>query len=543
MGAQTDTSIAKSLPFAERPILCLFGILALAAFARAIFFAGFFGSDDIGYATRGAEIASGIWRPSQAVGELRYGINIPISVFVRVFGTSDITFSAWSLVCSLAEIGLVFVVAREVWGVKAAVLSGVVMALAPIHIILGSSPLADAPLAFLFSLALTSFFFAERSGKRWLYVITGVAAGLSWSVKPHAAAPFFMVFAVYAVVWRAWRREWLLVIVAGACVVALELAMFSAKFGDPLYAIKAMRSGLSSNYIDTKAEPLWGSSSLFFYFRQMFLDGRDMWIAPYLAAVGLLLLARTRLRDHKIDFGSGYISFWALSLLGIFSFFIYSVNPLRFIPKQDNYALIFFAPVALLAGYALSRMSGTLLAVTICVFAVGAMSLSALEAYAVSLHYSALKKAVSFAEEHPDARVFASHQAIGVAKLANLAAGRDGAPENLVPIGVISAPQDERPPPMSPSRYAIADPSTPELVKPEQAGQIGKVLAQCWQPVGTLTPEADGVGRHVVRFLSWLRPRLPTSVDRYLSFTNSMMVPRAATIFRFNPDSGEQRSG
>jgi Dolichyl-phosphate-mannose-protein mannosyltransferase len=543
MGAQTDTSIAKSLPFAERPILWLFGILALAAFARAIFFAGFFGSDDIGYATRGAEIASGIWRPSQAVGELRYGINIPISVFVRVLGTGDIAFSAWSLVCSLAEIGLVFVVAREVWGVKAAVLSGVVMALAPIHIILGSSPLADAPLAFLFSLALTSFFFAERSGKRWLYVITGVAAGLSWWVKPHAAAPFVMVFAVYALVWRAWRREWLLVILAGACVVGLELAMFWAKFGDPLYAIKAMRSGLSANYIDTKAEPLWGSTSLFFYFRQMFLDGRDMWIAPYLAVAGLLLLARTRLRDHKIDFGSGYVSFWALSLLGIFSFFIYSVNPLRFIPKQDNYALMFFAPIALLAGFALSRMSGTLLAVTICVFAVGAMSLSALEAYAVSLHYSALKKTVSFAEEHPDARVFASHQAIGVAKLANLAAGRNGAPENLVPIGVISAPQDERPPPMSPSRYAIADPSTPELVKPEQAGQIGKVLAQCWQQVGTLSPEADGVGRHVVRFLSWLRPQLPTSVDRYLSFTNNMIVPRAATIFRFNPDSCEKRSG
>ena len=381
------------------------------------------------------------------------------------------------------------------------------------------------------------------SGKRWLYVLAGVVAGFSWWVKPHAAAPFVIVFAVYALVWRVWRREWLLVIVAGASVVCLELTMFWAKFGDPLYAIKAMRSGLSANYIDIKAEPLWGTTSLMFYFRQMFLDGRDMWIAPYLTVAGLFLLARARLHDHKIDFGSGYVSFWALSLVGIFSFFIYSVNPLKFIPKQDNYALMFFAPIALLAGYALSRMSGPLLVLTICAFAVGAMSLSALEAYAIKLHYSALKKAVAFAEQHPEARVFASHQAIAIAKLANLAVGIDRAPENLVPIGLIFKDQDAEPRSASPIRYAIADPSTPELVKPDQAGQIGRALAQCWQPAGTLSPEADGSGRHVVAFLSWLRPRLPAPVDRHLSFTNSMIAPRVASIFRFDPDSCVKRSG
>ncbi|MDQ6767281.1 MAG: glycosyltransferase family 39 protein, partial [Candidatus Eremiobacteraeota bacterium] len=291
----------------NRTFLALVGVLALAAFARAIFFAGFFGSDDLRYALRGTELTLGIWRPSELVGELRYGINIPIALFIRLFGTNDLAFSGWSLFCSMAEVALVFGVAHYVWGLRAAVLGGTVIALAPIHVILGSSPLADAPLAFLFSVALVSFFFAEQSGKRWLYIVTGIAVGFSWWVKPVAAVPFAVTFAVYALVWRVWRRSWLLIFVAGGCVIGLELAMFWAKFGDPLYAINAMRSGLNANYIGIQSDPLWGSTSPFFYFRQMFLDGRDMWLAPYLALAGLLLLAREELRRDERRFGSRYV--------------------------------------------------------------------------------------------------------------------------------------------------------------------------------------------------------------------------------------------
>ena len=77
------------------------------------------------------------------------------------FATS---FTGWSLVCSMAEVALVFAIANYVWGLRAAILSGTVIALTPIHVILGSSPLADAPLAFFFSLALVSSFLAEQSG-------------------------------------------------------------------------------------------------------------------------------------------------------------------------------------------------------------------------------------------------------------------------------------------------------------------------------------------------------------------------------------------
>src|SRR5262249_19008668 len=160
--------------------------------------------------------------------------------FVSVFGTSGLALSGWSLVCSLIEVGLVFTFAHSVWGRKEAIVTAVLMAIAPLHVTRAARTLADAPLAALFSLAFVSFFFAERRRPPALYIVAGLAAGFSWWVKSQAAIPFFLALMLYALVWRRWRLEWLLTIGACGCAIALEFTLFWAKFGDPLFAIKAM---------------------------------------------------------------------------------------------------------------------------------------------------------------------------------------------------------------------------------------------------------------------------------------------------------------
>jgi len=272
----------------------------------------------------------------------------------------------------------------------------------------------------------------------------------------------------------------------------------------------------------------------------MFLDGRDMWVVPYLGLAGLLLMVREEIRGRHLDFGSRFVTFWTVSLVSIFSFFIFSVNPLKLIPKQDNYALMFFVPIALFAGYALSRTGGILLISIICVFAVGATALSALQAYSIRLHYSSLKQTVSFGEEHPDTLVYVSHQAISVAYLAKLETGVLQAPANLVPIESLSTLDEAEKRSVTRPRYAVADPTSPAFVKPNHATQIAKALAECWQKVGRIRPEANRAGRYVVKFLAWLRPLLPWAIDRHLSFTNALIAPRDAEIFRFQPQSCEK---
>jgi len=318
--------------------------------------------------------------------------------------------------------------------------------------------------------------------------------------------------------------------------VLLELAMFWAKFGDPLFAIKAVLSGINRHYVQALAIR-WGSDSPWFYFRQMFLDGRDMWLVPYFALAGLLLLARERFRGNAMHPGSHFIMFWALALVCIFSFFVYSLDPLKLMPKQENYALMFFAPIALLGGYALSRTKGFLLAVFLLMFATGASLLTAISGYNNQLHYSALQKAVSFSGENPEALVFVSRQAIHTAYLANLAAGIGRPPENLLPLDSWPVLQASGNPGKRP-QFAIVDPFTPEFASPDREREMTKVLSRCWRHFATLRPEAGGIGGLALRFLSWLRPVLPLLIDRQLSFVYRLTTQREVRIYHYAPDTG-----
>ena len=524
------------IEFTKHHFALLIGVLLLAAGARVLFLPGFAGGDDVMYAHRATEIALGIWRWSDYFGELRYGINLPISFFVSIFGANLVGFVAWSFICSLAEIALVFVIAHYIWGLKAAVLAGFLIALTPIHINLGSSALGDAPLAFLFTLALVSFFFAERSSAKWLYFVTGVAVGFSWWIKPIAAVPFALTFAVYAVIWRLWRREWILAILGGGLTVCLELVMLWSQFGDPFHSIKANFSGVSHYFIQSNAP--WGSHSPWFYFRQMFLDGRTMWIVPHFALVGLLFFAWDKRHAGNGNAGNGseFVVFWAITLVSLFSFFVYSVNPVKFIPKQTNYALIFFAPVALLGGYALSRMNQIWLLGLICAFILGTLPLSALLQYGDRLNFSVIEKAQSFAKEHPEALVFTSHQAIGSASLTDLAVGQPGISENLRSIDLLSSGQSSANGDSNRLRFAIVDPLSPEFTQENQAKLIAKTLAKCWQRITSFRPIASGFGEPVVALMSQLRPLLPRLVDRHLSFTDKLISPPMVEIFQSRPD-------
>jgi hypothetical protein len=529
MGAIHQNATLRTVP---QPLAGLLGVVALAIATRLLLAPGFYGSDDLIYSIRGAEIANGIWRPSQNVGELRYGISLPIAFFLTFLAPTQAAYSAWSFVCSVAEVALVFAIAYEVWNVRVAVLAATLLALAPLHSVYGSIPLADAPLAFLFSLALVSLYFAERrQDKRW-YVLAGLAAGFSWWVKPHAAVPFATVFVLDALLWRTWKREWLLLVGAGVMVVLLELAMFALKFGDPLFAIKAILTGINRNYI--ASDPMWGSDSPAFYFRQMFIDGRDMWLLPFFALAGLVLVTRKRSSDGKA-FGARFMAFWAVALVSIFSFFVLSVHPMKWIPKQENYALMFLAPLAVLGGYALAQLRTLPLALALTVFAVGAWSLAALESYRVELHYSGLHKSTAFARSHPDASVYLSRQAMNEAYLANLSAGVTARLRNALPISTLVSE-----PIMNASahdvRFALIDRDTPEFASTQQARTLQETMGRCWQRVATLEREAHGPGAHVLRVLSALRPRLPPVINRHLGFTDKLTAPPEIGVYEFLRD-------
>src|SRR5438309_838447 len=112
--------------------------------------------------------------------------------------------------------------------------------------------------------------------------------------------------------------------------------------------------------------------------------------------------------------------FLGVTLISIFSFFIYTLHPIKFIPKQQNYAVIFFAPLALLGGYGLARLKGLWLSAAVAFFAIGSLLLSAIWLQRDALHFAAVKHGVQRTEAYSNAVVFISEQMTYAVRLKNL---------------------------------------------------------------------------------------------------------------------------
>ena len=362
------------------------------------------------------------------------------------------------------------------------------LAVTPLHVILGSLSLADAPLAFFFTAAMAIFFHAEQSRSKWAYVGAGVALGLSWWIKPHAMVPFTLVFAAYAPAWRTWRREWILLVGAAGAMVAMEFLMFRVKFGDALFGFKVLLGGFSQSYVASDSH--WGRASA------VVLLSADVcrWpgsLAPSVAGVGgLWMLARSRFQARDAEW-SRRVAFWAVAMVCVFSFLPISLQPFKWIPKQENYALMFVAPLALLGGYALSRLRGC------CSSRPSACSRLGLARFRRSSHTGSRftirrwQRTVAFAREHPDALVYASSQAVKSAYLDNLLEHPVQHAANLLsvtlqPDGDLLRQSPEK------ERFVVVDPSTPEFLSQARRDALQRLIGRCARPVATFLPTADG---------------------------------------------------
>ena len=97
-------------------------LLFIAAAIRVWMFNGLAAMDGSIYSARGLEVANGIWLQSDYIGELRFGVNLPIAAAVGFLGRTEGALAAWGLICSLVEIALVYVFATRAWGTRVAIL-------------------------------------------------------------------------------------------------------------------------------------------------------------------------------------------------------------------------------------------------------------------------------------------------------------------------------------------------------------------------------------------------------------------------------------
>ena len=526
-----------SARWALRDYASLLLVMAVAVALRTAFHAGMLYSDDLTYVDRAVRILNGDWSVTTYVGGLRYGVNLPMALSMKILGRSEFAANLWPLVCSVAEVALVFVAARSMFGGVAAVLSALVLGLLPVHVHYAGRVMADPPLGFLVTLAFVAFMLAEKRKSAVLYGLAGLSCGAIIWVKEMVMPLIAMSFLFYALLTRTWRLEWLWAIGGVIVAVLANFAFFAMVAGDPLFVVKAMTGGVQTFMALTAlATGSTLETSPFYYLWKLFVDIRHVWLMGYLAVAGLVIVYVSR-SSHSVEDDSQvhYIVFWALVLLGIFSLAPGSLHPFRLIWKQPNYLLIFAAPFCILGGYALSRFPLGLRAGSLLAYSVGCVLLMAFMQVDLMAFTSNGRAAVTMAAVHPDERFYGFNATYRVALARSMF--ESGRTDRVI-VGDINELWGQ-------GSAGIADRSRDFFVVIDmETATWGrnpirslKEVPSCWIEQGRIKPSNVGAGYRVLSAVAMLAGWLPGSVrGRIVHKLDGISTPEPALIFRVTPE-------
>ncbi len=510
-------------------------IVVVAALLRAVLFAGYFGSDELTYLQVALGIADGEWKTFDYVGALRYGVNLPNALFMKLFGVSEFSANLWSLLCSVGEVALVFVLAHRLWGNRAACLAAIVIAVLPLHVHFGARLLADAPLAFFITLSFVLVWFAEQRRAAVWYFGAGLAAGYVFWIK-EVVVIYWAVLAIYALTRRPWNARWLWFALAALLMVGMNCLLLWAITGDPLHVFNIVRAA-TANYVHVyKVE-----TSPWYYLGYLFVDIKHVWIMPYLALAGIALWAAQAWRQRTLDDRTAYVVAWALGLFVVFSFAPISLAPFTLIAKQTNYMLIFTAPLCLLAGYALAHLRGRWLAAVLAPLFAGSLLLAGLEQQVVRSFSANSKAALAFAQRHPETPVYAASNAYSAGSYAAIMHASTFPTNPLRPLAAIAGDVDQRraasaAPATGPLAYAIVDQQTMGWGTNNPITSLEQIPS-CWQRKEMLEPTGYGYGYWVVETLGAVVDRFTQPIAAKIGLViEPLRRPRPAYVYSIGAD-------
>ncbi|MGA7179644.1 MAG: glycosyltransferase family 39 protein [Thiobacillaceae bacterium] len=506
-----------------------FSSVLLAALAlRWLFFTGYFGSDEVTYTWNALKISQGIWTPSHYIGSVRLGVNLPVGFLFWLFGHSEFVANLWSLLCSLGEIALVFLIANRFWGLKAAVASALLLAFTPLHAHYAGRLMADAPLGFFITLSFYALFRGDQdSSWRW-HLVAGLAAGFVWWIKSAVALAYVPVFALFLLRERKVATKWLIMAAGFGGMVAINSLIFWIAEGDFWKILRMTTSGVPEFVLQEglRTEPQY-------YLRYLLLDVKHTWLLGPLALIGLFYWARQRFTDGNLT----NVAIWGIGLLGSFSLFVVSISPLGLITKQVNYMLIFLAPLALLGGYALSKLPAAASNLVIGLVVVTGVFGTALEQLAISSFVANSKSTLAFASAVHNTPVYGMTNAVRYSGYTEIYANDPDYIPGIRDIknidGDLTALSHKPADRNGFVAYAIIDLETSNW------GHNGvytslKSIPTCWQRFSTLTPTNHGAGAKLVASSMRMVAGLP--YDQMLADKlDSMLNPKPAYVFGISP--------
>jgi 4-amino-4-deoxy-L-arabinose transferase-like glycosyltransferase len=317
-------------PIVMAPILA-----AVAAAVRLWAFSGVTRLDMFRYVEISYHVLHGgsLFDPQVFFASSRLPLMLPLIASNAIGGFGEHASVLWPLICSVAAVVIAYLLARELFGDAAGILAGMLMAVFPLEVEMGTQLLPD-PIEGLFVLA--AIYFAvlavnrDSNWRRWS-ILSGVCVLIAYQTRVNAILFLLGVLAVGAILHpERWRRSLWAVLGVAIGVVGFGLA-FWALSGDPIIdlhkALQAFGAYRSSGFIVRRA-------TFAFLIRN---EPSLVWAIP----AGILGLVGLALRPERRKW---LLAAWAI----LFYVYLEFVSPLHGLDSSYRYAEPLIAPLLIL---------------------------------------------------------------------------------------------------------------------------------------------------------------------------------------------------
>ncbi len=520
---------AAPAPAAGAPSMgvLVLGVVALAALLRWIGFSGFFGSDEVTYIASALKPLDGDWTLDDYVGANRIGVNLPMAACAAVFGRTEFGLSLYGVLCSLGEVAVVTWLGGWLFGRRAGLFAGLLMATLPTHVNIAGRMIADPALSLAITGSFALFALAER--RRWAlgFFLAGGLAGLSFLVKP-VTLFVFGILLLYPLLERRIDMRWGWMAAGFVAAMALNGWLYRLLTGRFWYVFEVVRERRQSGYLEAGAAEGSIQGEPFMYVAYLLLRIWHTGLLGWLALGACVAMARARRPAAEPAPGRRYVVFWALGLVAILSFLPVSFSPLMLVPKQTNYMLIFVAPLCLLAGWLLAWLPGRW-GTPLLVLSLLAGTALALLLQAVLVTFTANSWAtLAFVQRQPEGRtVHVMSNAYRAAHYRALLGGADLRPRlGHADASIRTAEAAER--------LVVIDTQTLHWDRTRPVRSLSEVPA-CWRRVQSLSAQPAAPGIAVARVLEALLRAVPGAAAVADRLQRQAVTPQPAVVFAIPP--------
>lgn len=530
-------SIPTLVPLQSADWFNLALVSAAAIAIRILFFTGFFGSDEVTYVETAANIASGDWRASSYIGAARYGMNLPVALFIYLFGLSHFSANLWPFLCSVAEVATVYFIARWLWDARTATFSAVLLALLPLHVTFAGRLMADPPLAFFLTLSVGLLLKASQSKSGVNLFVAGLAWGAVFWVKESVAILYASVFLLLAFYLNSLAKRWFWLLAGMAIAVLINCALMYRLVGNPLHLFEIIKNGLG-RYQE------WGAAtSPWYYFHYLFLDIRHTFLLGFFAVGGIIFYGVGLLRGRPSSSSTQFVAVWLVLMVALFSFAVVSVSPVKLVMKQANYMLIFMGPMALLAGWFLAHLPLKFVLPLGTLSVAGSVLLAAFEQQAIAVFTANSKAGYVYLRDHPNSVLMATTNNLRAVNFYSMMEDQPDLRNRVMSFGELSGPQSA----IGVARLtakAVGDVQIFALFDLQTVGWGFKPggmrrledVPKCWAPISVLVPAPLGSGSWLVSGAVALAGLLPDGVRApYLKAMQPISMPLSAHLFQVPP--------